>query len=197
MKVRVSFTDDDGSSETLTSAAVYVPPLTVTNTPATGQPTVGGTAQVGETLTASTSGISDADGIANATFAHQWLTSDGDTDTDISGATGSTYTLTGSEARKNVKVRASFTDDDGNSETLTSAAVYALPPPLTAEFQNVPGSHDGEDEFPLRVSFNQDITTGWKDVRDHSFVVTSGEVTGARRMDGRQRPVGDNRRSRG
>ena len=32
------------------------------NTPATGAPTIGGTAQVGQTLTASTSGISDADG---------------------------------------------------------------------------------------------------------------------------------------
>ena len=33
------------------------------NTPATGQPTISGTAEVGETLTADTSGISDEDGL--------------------------------------------------------------------------------------------------------------------------------------
>ena len=86
----------------VTSRTYTVSVLRSANTPATGQPTVSGTAQVGETLTASASGISDADGIANATFSYQWLTSYGDTDTDISGATGSTYTLTGSEARKSL-----------------------------------------------------------------------------------------------
>ena len=59
------------------------------NSAATGAPTIGGTAQVGESLTASTSGISDADGVANATFTYQWLADDA----DISGATGSSYTL--------------------------------------------------------------------------------------------------------
>ena len=53
------------------------------NSAATGAPTINGTAQVGETLSASTSGISDADGVANATFTYQWLADD----TEISGAT--------------------------------------------------------------------------------------------------------------
>ncbi len=35
------------------------------NTPAMGVPTISGTAQVGQTLTANTSGISDADGLTN------------------------------------------------------------------------------------------------------------------------------------
>ena len=42
------------------------------NTPATGGPTIGGTLEVGQTLTASTAGIDDADGLANATFSYQW-----------------------------------------------------------------------------------------------------------------------------
>ena len=37
--------------------------------PATGAPTITGTAQVGETLTGDTSGIADADGLASATFS--------------------------------------------------------------------------------------------------------------------------------
>ena len=46
------------------------------NRPATGALTIMGTAQVGETLTADTSGISDADGMTNATFSYQWLADD-------------------------------------------------------------------------------------------------------------------------
>ena len=58
------------------------------NTPATGAPTIGGTPQGGEELTASTSGIADADGLDDARFAYQWLRND----TDIQGATAPTYT---------------------------------------------------------------------------------------------------------
>ena len=55
----------------------------ITNTPATGQPTITGTAQVGQTLTAVTSGIADANGLG--AFSYQWIAHDGTTDTDISG----------------------------------------------------------------------------------------------------------------
>ena len=55
---------------------------------AAGPPTISGTPQVGEELTASTSGISDADGLDNASFAYQCIR----TGADIGGATGSTYT---------------------------------------------------------------------------------------------------------
>ena len=44
---------------------------TAQNTPATGTPTISGTAQVGETLTVDTSGITDADGLDNVSFSYQ------------------------------------------------------------------------------------------------------------------------------
>ena len=47
-------------------------------------------------------------------------------DSDISGATGSAYTLADADEGKTVKVRVSFTDDGGNEETLTSAATEAV-----------------------------------------------------------------------
>ena len=98
------------------------------NTPATGVPTITGTARVGETLTADTTGISDGDGLDNAAFAYQWLADDA----EVNGATASTYTLTDADAGKAIRVRVSFTDDAGNDEQLTSAAtgaVAAAPPP--------------------------------------------------------------------
>ena len=121
VSVTVSFTDDAGHVESLTSAATdAVAPKP--NTPATGAPTISGTAQVGETLTADVSGIGDADGLTNATFTYQWR-ADG---ADISGATGSSYTLVEADEGRTISVTVSFTDDAGNAESLTSAATTAV-----------------------------------------------------------------------
>ena len=125
IQVRVSFTDDAGNQESLTSAATEAV-AAKPNTSATGLPTIGGTAQVGETLTADTTGIADADGLTNVSYSYQWVANDGTSDADIGGATGSTYTLTASEQGQTIKVRVSFTDDAGNETTLTSAATEAV-----------------------------------------------------------------------
>ena len=121
IKVRVSFTDDRGNNETLTSAATPAVEAS-TNNPATGAPTISGTAQVGETLTANRSGIADADGISNVQYEYQWLADDA----DISGATNATYTLVVEDEGKAIKVEVTFTDDAGNAETLTSEATDAV-----------------------------------------------------------------------
>ena len=121
VKVRVSFTDDAGHAETLTSTAT-VAVAAKPSSPATGQPAITGTAQVGETLTADTSGIADADGLDNVSFSYQWIADD----SDIAGATGSTYTLAAADEGKVVTVRVSFTDDRGHAETLTSTATVAV-----------------------------------------------------------------------
>ena len=92
------------------------------NTPATSVPTISGTAQVGETLTADTSGIADADGLSNVSYAYQWIRTDGGTDTNIAGATDSAYTLTGNDQGKTIKLKVTFNDDKGNSETLAIVA---------------------------------------------------------------------------
>ena len=123
VKVRVTFTDDAGNDESLTSAeteTVQARP----NSPATGAPAIGGTPQVGETLTASTSDIADQDGLTNVSYRYQWVAGG----SDIDGATGSSYILTASEQGQTVQVRVSFTDDAGNQESLTSAATEAVAP---------------------------------------------------------------------
>ena len=125
IQVRVSFTDDEGNAETLTSAATAQVAAKVAakpNSPATGAPSISGTAQVGETLAAGTSGIADADELTNVSYSYQWVTDD----SDIVGATHSTYTLKDADEGKTVKVRVSFTDDRGNQETLTSSATAAV-----------------------------------------------------------------------
>ena len=96
------------------------------NIPATGVPTISGTVRVGETLTADTTGIADADGLDNATYTYRWIRNDGASDEDIQDAAGSTYTLDADDEDKIIKVRVSFTDDGGNPETLTSTATAAV-----------------------------------------------------------------------
>ena len=129
IKVEVSFTDDEGNKETLTSAATdAVAAASTPNSPATGVPTISGTAQVGETLTANTSGIADADGLDDVSFTYQWLANDGNSDTEVAGAIGWTYTLADDHEGNTIKVKVSFTDDAGNAETLTSAATAEVAP---------------------------------------------------------------------
>ena len=119
IRVRVTFKDDSDYEETLTSEATGAigPP----NVPAIGGPTIVGTAQIGETLTADLSGITDADGLVNAEFSFQWVRSHyGSNFSDIPGATNSTHILDTGDLRKTMSVRVSFSDDRGNRETLTS-----------------------------------------------------------------------------
>ena len=186
IKVRVSFIDDANIQETLTSAATAAV-AALPNSPATGQPTITGTAQVDETLTANTSGIADEDGLTNPSFSYQWIRNDGSEDTDIQDATASTYTLVSTDEGKTIKVRVSFTDDATNPETLISAATVAvadLPPePLTASLENTPDSHNGSDEFTFDLRFSEDVKLSYKTLREHSFTVTGGTVKKAKRQD--------------
>ena len=159
VKVRVSFTDDGGNAESLTSAATdVVEAAPTTNSPATGAPTISGTAQVGETLTANTSGVADADGLSNVQYEYRWLADDA----EITGATGSTYTLTDSEESKSITVQVSFTDAADNEETLTSAATDAVAgaqptePPAKPRNLSATASHDS-------------VTLTWDDPGDDSI----------------------------
>ena len=141
---------------------------------------------MGETLTADTTGIEDADGLDNAAFAYQWLADDA----EINGANASTYTLADDDEGKAIKVKVSFTDDAGNDEDLTSAATGAVAPavvkpPLTASAHDVPSSHDGSATLIFELRFSEEPKTdfSYKTLRDHAFTVTGGTVVGARRLD--------------
>ena len=121
------------------------------NSPATGRPAITGPAQVGETLTADTSGIADADGLDTATFNYQWIRNEDVLIVDIADATGSTYTPTeydmGRLRLPYLMVRVSFTDDAGNDESVTSAPFGTL---LPAPPGDCPGS--SYDPAPVDVA---------------------------------------------
>ncbi len=108
---------------TTESIATLTFTLQSSNIAPTGAPSVTGPAEVGEELTAITSGIDDADGLTNMSYSYQWVrvASDG-RETDISGATSDSYIVQAADVGSQLWVRVSFTDDKDNSETLTSDA---------------------------------------------------------------------------
>ena len=142
IRVRVSFIDDAGFSESLTSLSTPRV-VAVPNNAATGAPTISGMARVNRVLRVDTSGIADPDGMAGAGFAHQW-TAGG---SDIDGAVGAGLTLTPDMAGQAVGVRVSFTDDAGFSESLTSLSTMPVQPA-----SECPGAGSGPAPRSLAVA---------------------------------------------
>ena len=176
--VRVIATNASGDSPPSTEVAA-----TPGSNPATGAPTIRGTAQVGQTLTASTSGIRDDDGLTGAVYSYQWIANDGTTDGEIPGATSSAYSLTDAEVGRTIKVRVSFTDDAGNPEVVTSSSTAAVAhPPLTARFEEMPSSHDGATDFTFRLYFSKEVDISYRDFTGSVFQVTGGTARKARRL---------------
>ena len=126
--VRVIATNTVGDSEPSEVVSGTPTPLPAAgqniaaNSPAKGAPSIEGTPEVGQTLSAVTTDITDDDGLQDVVFSYQWLTDD----VEISGADGATYILTSDDLGKAINVRMDFTDNAGNEESLTSAPTAAV-----------------------------------------------------------------------
>ena len=186
--VRVSASNSQGNGAASAEATASTPEAesqeenAAENNQATGLPSISGTPQVGQELTADTSDINDADGLTNVSYSYQWI-GDG---SDIDGATGSSYTLTSSEQSQTVQVRVTFTDDADNAESLTSVAtetVAQAPPTLTVSLENAATSHNGTDVFTFEIRFSEEFGLSYKTLKFHAFTVTGGSVKKAQRMD--------------
>ena len=183
IQVIVTFDDDDGFSETATSeATTAVAAGAVVNSPPNGLPTISGTPEVDQTLTADTSAVTDGDGLSNVSYNYQWL-GDGSA---ISGATGSSLLLTSTQLAQTIQVRVTFDDDAGTTESLTSAATVAVtakPVPLTASLTSVPATHNGSTKFTFELTFSENVKAGYERIRDEAFTVVGGDIKRAQRRE--------------
>ena len=137
--IRVIATDSVGDSEP-SNEVTYTKPasgqLALSNTPAEGEPRINGIPEPGQTLSADTTAIADADGLEEVVFQYQWLADDA----DIAGATDATYNVVSGDVGKAIRVRVSFTDDGGNEETLTSTPIVVTAAGLQLRSATVDGA---------------------------------------------------------
>ena len=109
-----TFRVSDGESESVPSYTMTID-VTAVNDPASGL-AIAGTVREGQTLTADTTNIVDADGLTSPNYRYQWVRVDGGTETDL--GTASTHAVTSADQGKKLKVQVTLTDDDSNTETL-------------------------------------------------------------------------------
>ena len=114
IRVVGSFTDGGGFVETATSPATAA--ITAVNDDPLGSVAITGPASEGSTLTASHT-LTDVDGLG--VVSYQWQRGG----VNVSAATGSNYVLTADDIGQLIRVVASYTDGQGFSENVTSAAV--------------------------------------------------------------------------
>ena len=134
--VQVRATNDEGDSPWSGSGtgSTSLPP----NLPASGDVTISGAPQTGQTLEVSVSNVTDGNGTEDATYAYQWFTVDGGTTSNITGQMGTTYTVASSDEGKVLGATVSFTDDQGYAEALPATALPAVVPAADACPSTVP-----------------------------------------------------------
>ncbi len=121
VSVTASYVDGHGTAESVTSAATSL--IVNQNDPPVGGVSLvgaGSTPLQGETLTAVTTSLSDADGLGPLSFL--WRANG----TAIDGATSSTFVPTQFEVGKSITVLVSYKDGHGTDERVTSAASAAV-----------------------------------------------------------------------
>ncbi len=164
VRVEVSYTDDNGTDESVTSVATAA--VTNVNDLPTGSVAISGTVTEGETLTADVSALRDVDGLpaGAAGYRYQWQRGDGSGGfDDIPNATQSTYTLGDADVGRTVQVQVSYTDGQGTDESVTSEVTAAV------ENANVEGAggaqqgggvEPGDGDVSRPDSGNQNIDGG-------------------------------------
>jgi Domain of unknown function (DUF4347)/Domain of unknown function (DUF4082) len=121
VRTTATYIDALGSSENVISPAT----ATVANVNDLGTVAIGGITASGNTLTAT---VTDPDGLTGTTVAYQWQRSsnNGQTWTNVSGATSQTLALDSSFVGQQTRVNAIYTDALGGSENIFSPATAAI-----------------------------------------------------------------------
>jgi hypothetical protein len=120
--VTARYTDSQGTVENVISSATAS--VTNVNDPPTGTVVITGVPKQGQTLTASNT-LADVDGIPASgagAIAYQWSANG----VPITGATGSSFTLTQAQVGQVITVTARYTDNPGWAESVTSPATAAV-----------------------------------------------------------------------
>ena len=161
VQVMVSYTDDGGMDESLTSAATAA--VENINDEPTGSVTITGTVEEDQTLTANITALQDADGLPTVAdaFTYQWQRNTGANGgfENIAGATGETYTLGDEDVGRNVQVRVNYTDARGEDETVISDVTAAVGDvnDLPTGDVTITGTVRGDERLTADITALQDL----------------------------------------
>ena len=151
------------------------------NNVATGQPTISGTPQTQQTLTVSTAGIQDDDGLPDA-FIYQWMrySADGTTFETNIGTDSSEYRLALADEGKRIRVGITgFIDGEDNDEGPFLSDPYPSDQTIIAPLIYTMVSNTGQTVDPDRaVTFSseprsQSFTTS---IETESYILTSATI---------------------
>lgn len=159
IRATAQFTDLRGTNEIVASYGT-VGTVNVNDAP-TGSVLIDGILALGSTLSANTSGVSDADGILVITdgiyeidsFTYQWQTSaNGTVWIDIANATDATYVLVSADMGHKIRVQAAYTDLHGTTEQTTSTATTFVPTTNSSPAGTITVSGTATEDMTLQVS---------------------------------------------
>ena len=119
---QVSYTDGGGTLETVASLATDQ--VKNPNVAPTGEVEIGGTVEIGETVTAITDTLADGNWLGS--FAYQWFAAGA----AIAGATDADFEISAAQAGQGMSVKVSWTDGEGYEESVTSTATAEVPMPV-------------------------------------------------------------------
>ena len=110
--------------------------------------------------------MEDANGRTTAAYTYEWTIVDGENETVIPGQTDSHYTIRAPDAGKRLKVKVSFEDDAGFTETATSGPSGVIRPASPYLVSNLDESQSGtthatEETPSLAQSFTTDGNAAW------------------------------------
>ena len=142
-----TFKVSDGLAESASSYTMTID-VTAVNDAATGMPTIAGTPVVGRTLTASTVGIVDADGLPSSGFTWQWIRVATDASETNIGTDRESYTLVAADEGATIVVEVSFTDQGSTPEGPLRSAATAAVNAMATGMPMIPGTPIPQESVP-------------------------------------------------
>ena len=153
LRVTVTATNSAGSVQATSNASAVVAALAPSNTK---PPSISGEAREGQTLSATTG---EWTGTPLLTYRYQWQDCDslGESCLNITGATGSTYTLHASDVGLTVRVVVTAENTAGSAQNASAATTVAEGAPVNVVLPEI----SGEDEEGLTLSASPGGWTGY------------------------------------
>jgi hypothetical protein len=160
--VRATYTDGQGTRETVTSAATTR--IANDNSSPTGEPVITGIVREDQTLRVNVSTIRDADGLG--VLRYQWYESNNGADgwSAIARATSTSYRLSDAQVGKFYKVGVTYTDKFGTLESLESDPTIAV--------VNVNDRPTGAPAITGRISEGQTVSAVITSIKDNDGLGT-------------------------